>query len=255
MKHMTRTAALVVTSGLVLGFVTPRAAATVLTFDIFDDAPKTDRFNNAVFIPQSYGDNVSDFSPTGASVEGKYYNYGSAGGFTPNVKVEYRFWQTTDPTNPSPGNNGPPNGLMWDTGYSTLNYVVYNAYGPTWLQEMRLTPDPGYRVTLESFDAAGYLSASGAHTLKILQNANSAVAPFMWSAGPDGTVVFPAVVSNYVVNVSVESGNTLSLLYGRNGNAAVDNIVFSQSLIPEPSSVALLALSGWTLLRWRRRKY
>lgn len=228
-----------------------RTDATELTFDIFTDAGKTTRLPNGAFIPQAYGDNVSDFSPD-------FYTYGSAGGATPHITVEYRFLSAVNPTDPNPGINGPPNGLIYDNDYGDLQYVVYDLHGSTlpdtWFQEIRFNSTLEYRVTLESFDIAGWNQSNiGGQTLKIVRDANSPSAAVLWSAGPDGTVTVTGSGpshDSYTPNVTVADGHTLSLIYGKSVNIGVDNIVFSES-IPEPSGLVLvsLAVAGWMLRR------
>jgi hypothetical protein len=219
-----------------------------LTFDIFTDAGKTSRLPNTTFIPQSYGDNVSDFNPS-------FYTYGSAGGFTPHIGVAYRYIHDTQPTNPGAFYNGESNGLIWDTLYGDLQYIVYNAYGSEWFEEIRFSSTIEYRVTLNSFDIAGWPQINyGGQTLKIVQDANSPDAKILWSAGPDGAVTVTGsgpTHDSYTPNITVADGHTLSLIYGKSANIGVDNIVFSES-IPEPSGMALASLACAWLFLWRR---
>jgi hypothetical protein len=235
-------------AGLLLG-CTAAADATVLTFDVFTDPAKTTFAQNNV-INQGYGDNVTDFDPAGP-VNGKYVRYGSGGGATPNVAVSYRYWYIPDPTDPNPGVNGETNGYLWNEDYGDLTNVIYDNFA-NWLTEVRFTAAPGYQVTLESFDIAAWPStvnntSLAGMTVKAVTDANSPGSVTLWSAGPDGAVLVRGDVAgvdvhdHYTPNVTVQSGTTLSLLYGDHGNLGIDNIRFSQSLIPEPASLALLA--------------
>lgn len=242
------------------------AQATSLTFDVYTDSSKT-TFANANPISQSYGDNVTNFSPTGAF--GSYYfNYGSAGGFTPHVTVEYRFLSIALPQDPSPGQNGPPNGYLWNYDYGDLTNVLYGIYGgtangtnvPGWYMEIRLTADPAYRVTLSNFDISSWPHVDrGGQDLKIIRDANSATAATLWSAGPDGTVVVHGSTpahDSYTPMVTVADGHTLSLIYG-NGAAGpdigVDNLIFFES-VPEPSLLAMTGAGLGLLLTLVRRR-
>ena len=230
-------------SALLLG---AEARATQLTFDLYTDAAKTTPVANNTVVPATYGDNVSDFDPS-APVGGQYYRYGTNGGLTPHVTIDYRFWN-------NPGDNGGANGRIWNTGYGNLTNVVYPTVTASYV-EMRLVPDFGYRVTLTNFDIASFTAATTGQTLKILRDAGLPSASVLWSAGPDGTVTVnggAGVHNSYAPNVLVEGGHTLSLIYGQSGNIGVDNVVFIES-IPEPTAMAFLAL-GSIILRWRLRR-
>src|SRR5690242_3798320 len=100
-------------------FTALEARATQLTFDIYTNAAKaeTDRAANNIVVPPAYGDNVSDFDPS-TPVSGQYFRYGTNGGFTPHITLEYRFWN-------NPGDNGGANGRIWTTGYGNLTNVLY----------------------------------------------------------------------------------------------------------------------------------
>src|SRR5262245_21918767 len=102
--HRTKLTSPVAALMLALGAIP--ASPSVLTFDQFIDAAKTVRVPNSAAPNQAYGDNITDFSPAGA-VGGRFVNYGSAGGLTPDIQVAYRWYDTLDPTNPDPDHNGP----------------------------------------------------------------------------------------------------------------------------------------------------
>ena len=228
------------------------ANATSLTFDIYTNAAKTMTMANGAFVPQTYGDNVTDFDPSGA-FGSFYYRYGTNSGYTPSVTAEYRFYKYSDPTNPSNQENGPPNGYFYNTGFGDLTNVIYNSYFNTWMLEVRLIPT-NY-VKLASFDIAGFGGNFGGQTLKIVQNANSPTARTLWSAGPDFSVLVHggATHDHYDPNVGVDVGSTLSLImgYGGSGKVGLDNITFTE--VPEPSSLTLLSIGlGALMLRPRR---
>src|SRR5262245_43537828 len=66
------------------------ASATSLTFDIYTNAAKTITPSGSPYMPQSYGDNVTDFDPAGLFTApfggGSFYGrYGTNGGYTPGV--------------------------------------------------------------------------------------------------------------------------------------------------------------------------
>jgi hypothetical protein len=224
---------------VVAALVAIPASGSVLTFDQFTDAAKTIRVPvGSTGSPpnQFYGDNITDFSPSGP-VGGRYVNNGSAGGYTPNIAVAYRWYDTLDPTNPNPDNNGPGGSFGWTTGYGGLLHVIFSDADTLnrdrWLSEVQFTPDPGYQVTLSSFDFAGYLGAQAGQTLKIVADANSPGAQVLWSAGPDGAVTFPALAETLYPLITGAPGQTLSILWGFSDRSGLDNIQFSQESVPE----------------------
>ena len=242
MKNFTRIWSMIAVAsahGIAVG-----AHATQLTFNIYTNAAKTDRPINGALgfvVPQSYGDNVSDFEPTGQFESQYYYSYGTNGGTTPHVTVQYR---RADFTSFLAG------GRVWNTGYGDLQYALYPSPA---IQEIRFTADFGYRLTLSNFQIASFTTATTGQTVKAVRDFGTANATVLWSAGPDGTVTVnggAGVHDTYTPNVLVADGHTLSLIYGPSGNVAVDNVIFLES-IPEPSAMMLIGF-GAVLLRRRK---
>jgi len=230
-------------------WIATEARATQLTFDVYTNSAKgvTHHAPNSTVVPPSYGDNVSDFDP-GALFEGQYYyRYGSDGGFTPHVTVEYRFWN-------NPGDNGGPNGRIWDTGYGDLQYVAYPSVNQSFV-EMRFAADFGYRVTLSNFNIAAFGASLGGQTVKVVRDAGLPSATTLWSAGPDGGVTVTGGGSHdtYMPNILVADGHTVSLIYGQSGNIGVDNVVIVES-IPEPTAGVLLGAGALLLGRLREAR-
>lgn len=240
----------VVVAAVLMPMLVGSARGSVLTFDEFTNAAKTIRVPvGSTGSPpnQSYGDNISDFSPV-APVGGRYVNYGAAGGYTPNIAVAYRWYDTLDPTNPDPDHNGPGGSFGWNTGYGTLQHVIFSDADTLnrnrWLSEVQFTPEPGYRVTLSSLDFAGYQGAQSGQTLKIVADANSPSAQVLWSAGADGAVTFPAVAGTLSPLVKGLPGQTLSILWGYSDRSGLDNITFSQTVVPEATWTTALIFGG-----------
>jgi hypothetical protein len=230
--------------------LTSSAQATVLTFEFFTDAAKTTTPANALKMIQSYGDNVTDFDPAAAATEGHYVRYGSGGGATPNVAVEYRYHNVNVPTD-----NALTGVVIYDTGFGDLQNVIYNAQPQPWALEIRLIPQAGYKVTLESFDLAGYLTDRVVPTMAATQDLTTVSAVDLWGPLNNFTIPGGATHNHYTPGVTVESGHWLSLYFGPDvgGVRGIDNVRFSQSPLPEPASLAFLTLGGAAMLRRRAR--
>lgn len=196
------------------------AGATVLTFDF--GGMTQDQ------IPDDYGDRVIT---TNDLVNG--FMYGMGNGFTPNVVVDYAadtgFFD------------------LWETGYGDLE----NALGHTLFEqtgEIVLTPDPGFRVTLNSFDVAGWLTQTEWPDSQVL--ILDAVGNILFDSGlitisSTGHVSFPGS--------PVSSATALRIQLVNFGDLGLDNVNFDQSLVPIPAAVWLFgsALAGLALSRRR----
>lgn len=114
---------------------------------------------------------------------------------------------------------------------------------------------PTAALVLNSFDFAHTAETSGITTWSLaLTNSLSTV---VWSQAvtfTDGTTltIAPAFTGNlgedYVLTFS-----RLTETYNSNGRHGIDNLSFTQSAIPEPGAMGLVALSGLALLARRRK--
>lgn len=226
------------------------ATATVLTFDFFSNSDKTIRAINNQPVHQAYGDRVSDFDPADAIATDLYVAYGSAGGPTPNVTVEYWWYRKSDGTT-----NGMGGANRWDFGYGGMEYVAFGSNNTAHLSQITFVPDPGYTVQINSFDYARWTTATMFYTgltLKIVANANTPDERLLWQAGPDETITFPAPFQTASPMVFGRPGETVSILWGMSANVALDNISFTQHL-PEPATSLMLVPGIAMLARGRRR--
>ena len=146
------------------------------------------------------------------------YQYGDAGGFTPNVVVGY---------NPDPKWGLPF--TLWPSGYGSLSGALSHQYSSPGSLDFR--PGPGFVVTLTHFDVADWpnsrvvVSELGGTTLY-----------------DSGSITVPGASCckwSFVGSLSSSSGLRLELFDF--GPLGLDNVQFSQAaVIPEPGSDAML---------------
>jgi hypothetical protein len=215
------------------------AYATVLGFNFGGVPPNLIGFG----VPQDYGDRVSSLVTRGPDY---LYIYDNTGGFTPNVLAS---WSGEFPilawTGIHAGDLNPP------TATSQGSWTI----GST----ITLTPDPGCRVTLVSFDAAclqgggcvgGELGDPGSLDFDALQIlvGGQVVLDYLAEAGGDLTITG---TSHQRFTPSITSTMPISINWEDNSALAFDNIYFTQSPIPLPAGIWLLG-SGLLVLRRRR---
>lgn len=209
---------------LALGLAGSAMAGTLLTYDIRNVAA-------GVLQDQAYGDRVTGPSDAVGS-------YGTDNGvYTPNVVATH---------------GGAPR--VWTTGYGNLTNVHYNDFDGQDIT-LTLTADPGFLVTLQSFDLAAFGSN---HTIP-----NTAITV----SDGGGNVLFslagPLVVSGSTHNSFTPSVSAQSLLLTihvgqlslASDNVALDNVLFSQQTadnVPEPATFGLMAGALATFV-WKRR--
>ena len=225
---------------LALFFGPAPSAASVLWFDITPALTPNDP------IDQAYGDRIT------AAVMGPF-SYGTMGGFTPNVEVSY-------------GPTGP--GLFdyvyfWDQDFGDLVNVIaqFSALANYGILEIVLTADPGFYVSLASFDLAGWdRTDRPINSVEVFDGLGNV----LFSA--TGVLVEGDGVGAGHSSFSFGSGLAADSLRIRidasnvpdpDGlNVGIDNITFSQiEDAPEPSALVLLgsALCLVGVLRRRRQ--
>lgn len=219
---MIRTTALLLATNLTAATL----AASVLSFEF--DPPYT----AGQLIPQEYGDRI------GAAVDGNFL-YGLDGGTTENIEVSYF------------GNASPQQLSHWTTGYDDLVGVAYFEPDSASSFGIRFTADTNYEVTLESFDLGYYISSDILPGITITDANNNVVfSQTNISVGAGTALSFSPNVSDSELTLTLNTSGT----GGASDNFGLDNIRFSQSFIPEPSTAALLAgfLAFGCVLRRRK---
>ena len=165
-------------------------------------------------IPDTYGDNLPG---------------------TPDITIDYRT------VNPGDNSTVAPNLLLWNSGYGDLVSVPFpTANGD--LAEISLVPATGFYVTLLSFDYAGYGSGTSGQTLRITDASYNVLVDYSPATFP------PNPIGHFSAFPGQVSSGTLRIQFGPDWNSAIDNIVFGQVPIPEPSSVVGITTFG--LLAW-----
>ncbi|MBL8067300.1 MAG: PEP-CTERM sorting domain-containing protein [Armatimonadetes bacterium] len=179
------------------------------------------------FVAGGYGHRVT------STVMGNY-QYGSEGGFTPNISASY----TPD--------SGP-----WGSGYGDLPTAMWGVQAASsgapndHPVSMTLSADPGWFVQLRSIRLADWSgSTSDQTTLRALDGNNNEL--FSWTGIPDTNtntlIVFPNVVAQ-----------TVTLTWNNAWHTGGRELIFSQTdSIPEPATLALLGAAGFAALRRRR---
>jgi len=202
------------------------AHATTLTFDI-------NGLTAGEMIPLAYGDHVG----SGGAGDNPDFSYGSGGGDTSNIGIDY--W-----TNDTADNPYDHELKFWTTGYGDLTNVAYmsvtGGYG-----HLEFDPDPGYSVTINSFDFGDWLEDESG-SLNIV-DANKNV---LWS--------YPGFVAPHAGHASfspdITSSGPIAIEWSASWNMGIDNVSFSETPAPEPASMAALALGALALIRSRRRR-
>ncbi len=225
--------------------------ATILIFDVGLTGQDTSvMLTSGSFA--AYGDNVSS---TNQTISGNTVSYLEGNGFTPNIVTDYSFGGDKAVAI-NAYHNDPPNGFGTNVAYLAADQVVPPDHIANFY--FTFTPDSGYKPIINSFQLGTY----GPANIEIT-----------WRLRPDsitGTVFDSGSLSlsgNFFSNSTQQTITTSGLSYagitvlevtqtdGPGGTLALDNLNFDQAVVPEPGTVALLAVSGLAmvfLLRKRR---
>ena len=219
MKRFIATAALCVSAATV-------AFGTVLTFDNLTGGS----------IPFDYGSRVNASGTDAAGRTGYDLTFGA----TPNVAVQM-FWADY-----SGGTwNQVTNLGRWSSGYANLTNVAYTYDGG----RIIFTADAGHEVRLHSFQMGGWPNTN--RTLPFLQVLLDGNPVFTQT----NVAISGTTANTFSFDPNVVKGGVIEIRFGNDWNVAIDNIGFSQELIPEPASITLLVggLAGRALRRRNRK--
>ena len=232
-----KTAVILATGTLLATSFAHSASAAVLTFDI-TGINNFDSLNSPSFA--GYGDRITSFT-------NGIFSYGSAGGLTPNVVVDY------------PNNRT----LWWSLEYGNLTNVIYAEEPGTSILDVTLTADPGFEVVLDSFDLAGWPNTD--YTINSVQVLSGGTSVFSQS---NVFISGTTRTSFNTSNLGSLAASSLTIRFDATNlgsdsdNIGLDNIQFSQrstSFSPvgtsEPSAlVAISAVAGIATFLKRARK-
>lgn len=215
---------------LTLAAAVAPASATVLTFDIGSAV-------SGLNIPQAYGDRVT------TAVSGSF-SYGTAGGFTPNIVLDYSA-------------SSQPNLQMWVAGFSDLTNVIENETDGDNGYTIKLTADAGFLVRLDGFDLGNYGGQITVPGLRIEDGQGTVLFSrvaftLAISTQPHQDYDFPGGLSASELNIFVDTTG----LDSASDNVGLDNIAFGQTAIPEPSAFAfgVIGFLGLGMRRSRRKR-
>jgi hypothetical protein len=220
--RITRTMSALLCAGYLL---TTSAYATVLTFD---NASSRN-------IPYDYGSRVD---ASGVDVGGRT-NFNLTHGETPNVAVQMFTANYSDWSQQT-------NLYLWGGGYADLTNVAYHNVGQG--ARFIFTADAQYYVRLHSFQMGGYLGDRMLPFLQVLVDGNAVFTQ-------TNVAISGSTANTFSFDPNVVKGGVIEIRFSNNWNVAIDNIGFSQELIPEPASITLLVggLAGLALRRRTRK--
>lgn len=176
-----------------------------------------------------YGDRVTAPTQSGAT-----YLVGQ--GWTPNIELNFV----------SLGGFGPVS--VWSFGYASLqNALGHGNFNVPF--RLEFVADPGWLVTLHGFDLATWSNTGYQTDIRIWDDNGSFTAPNLFSLNTffaHSTVYQP-------LPAPVTGVGTLNFYISNIGSTGLDNISFSQSVIPEPAAASLLVPAVVALTRRSRR--
>ncbi len=226
---MTRTSFMIAASLAALLVWQPLNAGTVLTFD-------HNPLGNFVRIDQNYGDRVTN-SP---DAFGHQYSIVDDGfGPTPNIEVRYGGVLPT----------------IWTTGYGDLVNLLFNDQDGDTTLSLTLTADPGFKVGLFGFDLASFTGAG--QTIPGIQVRNAANNSVLFSRGTTfvtgashNDIDFAGGLFASAIDIDID----LTGLGSVSDNIGIDNVYFTQVVIPLPAAIWLFGSGLLGLVGIARRK-
>jgi hypothetical protein len=123
--------------------------------------------------------------------------------------------------------------FYWSTGYSDLTDISYANSSPD-TAEITLNPDPGFQVTLESFDLGAWDNIDRSSQVTIYNLDYSEV---LFSSGI--ITIDSTLANSFTPNLTRNDG--IKIQFGPDAwNVGIDNIIFnvsSSNVVPEPLTI------------------
>ncbi|MFQ3610227.1 MAG: PEP-CTERM sorting domain-containing protein [Fimbriimonadales bacterium] len=135
--------------------------------------------------------------------------------------------------------------FRWSSGYGSLTDVAYHANGQ--YAVIRFTADAGYWARLHGFRMAGWPNTDRILPLLEIRVDGSVI------FSQTNTAISGATFTQFTFDPNVYKGNEVEIFFGNDWNVGIDDIEFSQELIPEPASLLALGAGLIGLARLRRR--
>jgi len=150
---------------------------------------------------------------------------------------------------------GTPNiGLTWGSGasHSIDSYATWDGRGPVIQLDynaqdpisISFTPDPGWGVLISSFDMDEFSGGGSFNVDWSIFDGIGTLASGNWQRSTGGRDTILTGLTAGAIN----GGQVVTLRFTHNSGSgsyfAIDNLVFDQVQIPEPSTVALAAMAG-----------
>lgn len=189
-------------------------------------------------IPTDYASRVN---ASGADVGGRT-GFDLTYGPTPNVAVQMF---SADYQGGTWNSLGPL--YWWGPAYADLYGVAYHSPSNQGARFV-FTADTGYYVRLHQFQMGGWPNTD--RTLPFLQVLVDGAPVFTQS----NVAISGTTANTFAFDPNVVKGAVIEVRFGGDWNVGIDNIGFSQEVIPEPTSLLTLSAGLTWLVRLRRRK-
>ncbi len=188
--------------------------ATEISGAILIFEPATGSYSDFGALPQGYGNRITATTQDG-------FLYSLDGGATPNVVVKH-------------STGGLPQIYTWSADYGDLSHIVF-AQEPI-VFEMDFVADPGYKVTLSSFDMASWPHLN--YTINSVQVLNQNSTALFSQSNPvilGSTTTSPLHTTFDFTAGGGLTGTTIKVVFDSTNvdsdDVGIDNIKFSQSIV------------------------
>jgi hypothetical protein len=142
---------------------------------------------------------------------------------------------------------------MWRFAFGDLDHVIYEPSATADKLTVLLAADPGYEVVLHSFDLGGWPDSDYeiasvdvsqiAGDDEVLYHEDD-VTVFGGTDPFHTTFTFAPGLQGQILLITIDSSNLGAL----SENIGIDNISFSQVLVPEPSAVVMLVIGAMAIM-------